>query len=655
MAEMLRAPERDRLIAYLERHLLRSLPLDGRDVAALRETHVPFATSEWCWTADTAAAVELLAQPALRPSWGKLSDRLTDLLLAMGSGPLLMRRVAAPECRIVQADPRDLLVVTATHQFSGDLSRGEVRQSVRGAPSGRSVHHTGHLVEFRVGRQRFCLDVEDAIADFGVLPQAGGALLFHESVLQVRTGLLRKQDRVVGRLRYEYRISAGDPRLLLSVTLRAEPGVELTHVRLTTAVDELSGDPRRPFGQIALGSNGQTRGVPVPPDGLTTLQAGPTELISLIEETAPGAALGLHIAPQSPQAVLSVKGQGRDGRLHWLLTRHACASLAGGAQFQAVEARLLTAGSAALGLPAYAALLRDPAALAGRDPGLTSDHGVALNAVATQLLHSATRAYDPPLPEPRRAELRAWYDRHLDTLFAATGEGSPQGLQGGRASLRSLAFTLISLDSLHRATGDERYGTRLARGLDLLLAMQRPEEEGGAFAEPGQAAYLDAHAAALLALARVALRWPDPRLQQALLRGLAAVRIAVLEVPLETGLHSLETPLVRSRRADGRWEEDGGFWSFKLGLLMRAASALQLAAKAGAVTLDAAQQQAAQALHDACFRALRGRVREVDATLEVRTSPVAGEGNASTQSTVLLGLTAPDAASARLPGSAVTA
>lgn len=647
MAEMLRAPERDRLIAYLERHLLRSLPLDGREVAALRETHVPFATSEWCWTGDTATAVELLAQPGLRGRWGKLSDRLSELLLAMGQGPLLMRRVAAPECRIVQADPRDFAVVTATHRFTGDLSKGILRQAVREAPNGRPVHYTGHLVEFRIGRQRFCLDVEEAIAEFGVQPQPGGALLFHESVLKAEVGLLRKATKVVGRLRYEYRITAGDPRLQASVTLRAEPGVQLTHIRLTTAVDELSGEPRHPFSQISLTAGGQSRAVTLGDGPLATLQTGATELVSLIEENTPGAALGLHIAPAVPAIVYSVKAQPRDGRLHWLLLRHACDSLGGGAQFQAVEQRLLTAGSATLGLPAYAEILRDPASLAGRDLGLTADHGVALNAVATQLLHAATRAYDPPLPEPRRAELRAWYDRHLDLFFAALGEGTPEGLRGSRVYLRSLAFALVSLTSLHRATGEERYGARLARGLDLLLTLQRPEAEGGAFAEPGQAAYLDNHAAALLALARISLRWPDPRLQEAIARGIAAIRVGQQEVPTEAGLHALETPLVRSRRADGRWEEDGGFWSFKLGLLMRACSAVALAVEQGALALDPATRQALATLQEASFRALRGRVKEVDGTLEIRTSPLAGEGNAATQPTVLLGLTAPDAATLR--------
>ncbi|WBV42776.1 hypothetical protein [Pseudoroseomonas cervicalis] len=649
MAEMLRAPERDRLIAYLEQSLRRSVTLGGREGLALRETHAPFATADWCWTADSAAAVELLAQPGLRPRWAKLCDGLTDFLLTMGEGRVLSRRLAPPELRLLRDDPRDLHIVTATHEFRGDLSRGRLRQSLRAGPTQRALDYTGHLVEFRLGRERFCLDVEDTIVDQGLRREGDAVFLFHESALTVKAGLLLKKPRDVGRLRYEYRIAAGDPRLHLSVTLRAEPGVGLTRLRLTTAVDELSGDPQRVFAHLGLGAGGAYRHPAAPEgDATATLQEGTTELVSLVEDVLPAEALGLHIAPAAPQAVVNVKLQARQGRPHWLLLRHGRDRLEGGQSFTAQEARLLTGGTDRAALADYAAMLRDPAVGSGRDPGLTMDPGVALNAVATQLLHDAAGSYEQRLEPARRASLRAWYDRHLEALFQGMGEGSPAGLQPRRAALRSLAFALLSLDAMHRATAEEPYALRLARGLDLLLAMQQPEEAGGAFAEPGQAAYLDGHAAAMLALSRIALRWPEPRLHAALRRALAAIGQAAMQIPLEAGLYRIDTPLVRSRREDGRWSEDGGFWSFKLGLLMRALQALLLAQAQGAVPLEPAEQQRAEALRGAAFQLLRGRVGELDAALELRTSPVATEGNAATQPVVLLGLTGPDAAIARL-------
>lgn len=649
MAEMLREPERDRLIAYLERRLLRSVALDGLSIQALRETHAPFPTAAWCWTADAAAAVELLAQPELRGKWGGLTDDLTDFLLAMGTGDLLLRRVAAPECIVVKPDPRNFSIRTGTHDFQGDLSKGLVRQSVRGGPARRDLRHTGHLVEFRLGRQRHCLDVEDTIEDFGLDAQPGRAILFHESLLKVPSGLLRKGETVVGRLRYEYTIRSGDPRLMLAVTLRAEPGVTLADVRLTTALDDLSGEARRPIAQIVLGAatGAAYRTMPVPSAGLATLQQGAVGLISLVEEAPPGAANGIHIRPMAPESVLNVKGQAQSGRLHWLLTRYATPRLEGGEAFTVQEARLLTAGTLAPATTAYAAMLHDPNILSGRDPGLTADHGTALNAMATQILFARHGAYNPPVPPERLAAMQSWYDRHLRAFFDAMGGASQ--MQAARSYLRSLAFALLSLDTMQRATGDDRYWALLEQGVALMLPLQRPDENGGAFADPEQAAYLDCHAAAMLALARILLRAPEPALQQSLRRALGAIRLGSVDVALEDGKrHNLDTPFVRGRRADGAWEDDGGFWSFKLGLLMRALKATRLARDAGALALEPAELQRLQTLLDAGFRALRGRVRDEPGCLEVLTSPLAGEGNAATQPIVLLGLMAPDAAVARM-------
>ncbi|PHK93358.1 hypothetical protein CR162_19040 [Pseudoroseomonas rhizosphaerae] len=645
MAELLREPERDRLIAYLERHLLRTVTLDGQAVPALRETHPPFPTSEWCWTADSATALEMLAQPHLHDRWRGMADGLTDFLLGMGTGHLLFSRVSPPECVVRSADPRQFLIRTRSHEFRGDLSRGVLVQSVRGGAARREIHHTGHLVEFRTGRQRHCLDVEDSIVDCGVEPRPDGVVLFHESALRVQGGLLRKTEREVGRLRYEYAIGGGDPRLLLRVTLRAAPGVVLENVRLTTALDALSAEPERPFRHLVAERNGRLQPLPVPGAELIALHQGPTRLFSLTEEAAPGAANGVHIAPLAPQALHSIKAQGLQGRLHWVLTRYLFPRLEGGAEAAIREARLLTAGTHAAGLPAYEAILADPAILSGRDAGLSADVGTALNAMATQLFFAARNAYAVPLPAERQAQMRVWYDRHLAQFFAGMEAGGEPAM--GRAYLRALAFALLSLDTMLRATGEARYAALLDDGLTLLLRLQQPEEAGGAFADYGQAAYLDCHAAAMLALARLLPRRPEPAVQAALRQALAAVRVGTLDVPLEKGPHRLDTPFVRRRR-NGRWDEDGGFWSFKLGLLMRALNALRLAAQGGFIVLEPAEQEHVAALSEACFAGLRGRVRDLGDTLEVLTSPVAGEGNAATQPAVLMGLMAPDEAILRL-------
>ncbi|MCQ4162317.1 hypothetical protein NON00_20605 [Roseomonas sp. GC11] len=652
MAEMLRAAERDRLIVYLEQMLLRDVTLGGAVRPALRPTPAsavlpgappgapPDAAA--CRTEDAAVAAELLSLPALRPRWATLADGLTDLLLAQGETAVLLAHAAPASCAILSADPRALHIVTATHEFRGDLSRGLLWQVAHGRPE-HGLHHTGHLVQFQIGFDRFTLDVEDAITDQGVLPQPDGALLFHESTLKVKTGLLVKRERVVARLRYEYRIIAGDPRLHMAVTLRAEPGIRLRRVRLATAVDGLSTDVPRPFSHLALGSAGGGGLLPaaLPADGAPLLREGPASFVSLVEEAPAEAALGLHLAPAAPGAVVGLRLEQREGRPHWLLLRHGTDSLPAGGSLEVREARLLTLGTLA-GEPAtYAALLRD-GALAGRGPGLCPDPGVVLHALATQIRHDAAGAYEAPLPPGRREALLAWCRRHLDALFARLGEGTPEGPRPGRLPLRSLAFTLLALDALHHATGEEGFLLRLRAGLALLLAQQNPAAEGGAFALPGRPPLLADHAAALLALAVLAPRRLEPRLEPALRQGLAALQQRRMMARVEGEEFPLETPLVRAPTPEGGWVEDGALTTLALGLMMRALQAVRAAGEAGAVTLAPAEMQHAQALLDAGFQMLRRRVRERGQALEILAGAFAGEGSAEAQLAVLLGLTAPE-------------
>jgi hypothetical protein len=663
MPDMLRPPERDRLIAYLERHLARPRPWEGTEVTALRDNAAGQIDSELCWTADAAAAVELLSMPALRPRWAALGDGLTDFLLAMGGDTLLHDRTTRPGCVVDSLDPHDFRVLTGTHEFTGDLSRGLVRQAVRAPaesrPGARStmreVLHTGNLVEFRIGKTSHCLDVEDSVTRFGLLPREGSVLLFHESDLRAPHGLLRREG-IVGTLRYEYTIRAEDPLLRLRVTLKAAPGVRLEEARVTTALDELSGGPpERPFGRIVLGAGGAMRPLRLEAEALANLHQGPAESLSLVEEAPPALAHGLHLRLASAARLRSIKLATRDSdgaaRPHWLLSRYQVAVLAGGESFTLEEDRLLAAGTLAGSEHAYAALLADPARLAGRDPGTGEGQGLALNAVAAQIFFTTSGAYEraeaPPLPLERLARLRAWYDRHLLAFFAAMADApaadGPIGtLRPGRVGLRGLGFALLSLDLIAgapRMPDSPNYAALREAGLRALLARQ--DEAEGTFTEAGGEAALEGHAAALLALARLALRRPEERTATALRRGLAALRLGP---PLRGEPKAQRHPLLRSRRADGEWSADDGFRSATLGLLMRAMAVLTEADRAGAVPLETPEREHMQAIFDTCFRLLRGRVRLREEDLEVLSDPFATTGDAATQPVVVLALLSPDEA-----------
>jgi len=648
MPEMLRPPERDSLIAFLERNLLQDVRLGDQDHQALRETLADSPTAGATWTEAAARAVELLALPNIRHRWSGLSERLTDFLLAMGEGPILHRQAALRGCRIGSTDPQDFRVSTAAYEFTGDLTRGLLRQRPAAGVEGAEVVHTGHLVEFTSGGANHCLDVEDSTSHAGVSPQPDGSVvLFHESLFSARAGLMRR-TRFVARLRYEYTVRPDDPRLQLRVMLKTAPKVALRDIRLTTALDEMSA-AATPFGQLVLSAGGRTAPLPQPQDELTTLHLGRADALSLTETAAPPLATGVHLGFPAADRLMSIKLVSKAGdagyarRPHWLLTRYRIPLLGPGQSATVEEERLVTFGTLQGAEATYASLLRDPAPLRGRDPGLARDIGAALNGMATQILFSTASGHGG---EARLARMQQWYDRHAPA-FLAVPPPRP----------RELAFALLSLDAMRRlpaSTGPD-YAALLASGLDALLACQ---DAGGTFIEPGGAPDLGGHAAAILLLSRLALAQhamaaetqgsPDPRLATALRRALLPLQLGSMWVGQGEGARELPSPILHAATPDGGAKDDGRL-SSRLGLAMRGLGVLILAARAGAVPLEPAERSHLEALYDSCFRLLRGRLRSSPEQLEVLADSDRADGDAITQSVVALALLAPDEAVLALP------
>lgn len=632
MPELLRQPERDRLIAFLETGLWRRDSFGGQPLAVPRDA----ATSTTlCLTDAAARAVELLALPGVRDRWGSFSDQLTDTLLAMGEGPLVRRGVRAPGLILLSSEPQDFRIVAGAYEFTGDLSRGLVRQTLRDG-TGPAMVHSGHLLEFRSGGASHCLDVEDNTSHFGIEQQPdGGVQLFHESLFSAPVGLLRKK-RFAARLRYTYTIRPDDPRLHLQVMLKTAPNVTLRDIRLTTALDELSS---RNFGRIVLGAEG--RHTPVNPviqsgaaEELATLHLGQAEALSLVEEAPFGRALGVHLGLLSGQRLLSVKliskapEAGAPPRPHWLLSRYRQEVLAGGQAFTVEEERLLTPGTQAGTEDSYAILLRDPAALRGQDPGTTPDLGVVLNAVAAQLVFAETGAHH--LPPARQARLRAWYNRHLTHWFN-TLAGDPSRLVPGE-----LAFILLSLDTALRASWPEdgpNHATLLDGGLEMLLSRQG---EDGTFTEAGTAPTLAGHLATMLLLARMALRQKEERrVARALRRALAALELHGTTEGHGKRARPMDVPALRGA---ARVESD----SQLISLALRSLGLLTHAINQGALVLEAAERSHLRTLFDASFRLLRTRLQTSAEALEVRSDSDSPHGDAATQAMALLALLAPD-------------
>lgn len=628
-------------VAFLKARLLRPITVEGRLHQALAETEAPVGESRWFWTDDNAKALELLAMPALWDAEPAMGEAILGFILAMSAGPGISRRAAEPQLVIRRDDPQDFLILTPFHEFSGNLAKGVLHQACR-FNDGRSriaASHTGNLVGFRHRGRKHSIDVEDGIIDCGIERSGADVLLFHDSLVQVPGSLLRTAPYPVARLRYEYRVSGDDPRLRLRVTLTAVQA--LSGIALSTAADGMQ-DRRR---VVTLGlAGGAARVLRHHPEGVAKFHQGPLEHIALHEDGMPGHAHALHIRPAEAATVKSVVATyTQPDRPHWVVLRHDGGSLAENASVTIEEARLLTSGGGLTEAPAVAAAMAGTAMPQGIDPSTSYDRGAELNAVATHCFFAGAGGYATPIPPARQAMLRGWFDRQAAAYFR---DLAPAGDPAARmVFVRGLAFAVLAFDTMLRATRDSRYETDRQAALELLIAAQSGSPDNAAFLDTGEAtAFLDCHAAALLALARLVRPDGDARLGPALRRGLAALRFGAIRPPQGDTAMPFDTVVVRTEAAEGRITEDGAFWSYKAGLLLRALRAVEHAVLAGNLDLSAAERRRAADLAKTCEAQLAGCLRRHADGAEYLTSPYANETNSETQPWALLALASPDAA-----------
>ncbi|MBP0494121.1 hypothetical protein [Roseomonas indoligenes] len=612
MPDLLHAQERDRLLASLRR-LLRQVNVDGEPLAGLAQTEEPGAP---LLTRDNALAAELMAVPALRAVDPGLADAALGFTAAMmeevGPPPRGALPLRAPHAEILRADPRDLRVLTPWHEYTGDLAHGVLRQRLRGDGRERDVLHTGNMVRLRLhggvpgllGRLSLrprTLDVEDAVTDQGLQAEGTGVVMWHESTLHLSPapGL----RLVAGTVRYEYRASAADPVLRLTVILKAGAKAGLSQVRLTTALDALS-EGAVPFPRISFGRGGtQTRR----PDGAfgeeERIAEGPLDSVHLWQAGPEEAAAVLHIRPRAAESVFSLRVSARAGVPHWLVLRHTMPEVPRGGTVTLREDRLLARGVVRGTPEAGLRLLRAPDSLAGRDPGQTTA-GPPLVALASVLLNAP--AFHPPLPRDRLARLRDILDRHLAALPEAEEEGAALAPD-------ELAPMVLVLDALLRAGGLPRERRRLRGLLGQLAAAASPD---GAIGNG-----LMTHGAAILALARGATLIGEPWVEEALRKAILALS------PEGPGLAGVDTSGPASTPA--------------LAMLLRGLRTTELLAAGGGIAPGPAAMERLTAVRDLLLGTLSARLRAREDRLEVLPGG-AGEPDAASIAALLLAVLSPD-------------
>lgn len=639
----------DAMVAFIKTNLVKTAQLDlGDAFLALSETAVRFNDTSWFWTDDNAKAAELLSDPVLYDADPATANAAMDFVLRMSEGAVIQRRCAKAELRVLSVDPAAFRVETAFFIIEGDLARGIVRHSLR-FNDGRTVtaaQHTGNMISFRHARRSATFDVENTITRHEIRVEERSVVLSHTSTLQRAPTFLHRDPPVLAELTYSYSVSADRPSVGLTVTLAPMPGVTLRDVVLSTAIDQMSIVPGVDYRAVAIRSKGSNQTHRTIADKRVFLHSGPADYCSVVQEGAsPGFSYAIHTLLRDGAKLDDILARGQlEGRLHWLINRYAMGTVSGDNPAIIREERMVTGGGYYDALEHYTAVLSNGLGGGSSDPSMTYDIGAELNAIATHILFARMDQYAKRPSETRLESLTTWYDRHVQRYFDFIRPGEAGDLD--RIFTRGIAFTVLSLDCMLRATADERYRTYLNTAVQLILRMQRRRDYGrdthdATFGDTwaGLTPFLDNHAACLLALARASRHGdPDGALGRAIQDGILGIRLYSGVVDLGGGHLEAYDGLAVLNPSEFGSHADTGFWNFKLGVVLRALYAAGHAAADGAIVANALDRQRREIRQDVACSMLASCMRKTGETLEILTSRIAGETNSETQPWVALGL-----------------
>lgn len=611
---------------------------DDSGLVAVAETALPFAGTRWFWGDDAGKVAELFCLPTLAAEQPDLASRLIDLVMALSPAGLIHRRIGPADLRVESDDPRDLKVATPFTITFGDLSRGRIQQAIR-FNDGRTrpivCFVPGTLTASWRGRPVTC-DLAAAIFAQEVTHDGDSVMLRHVSTIRDPGDVTRELATVT----CTYSLAANRSIVGFELAVRPARFVTLKDITVTPGLGDL--DQLGHFDTLTtLGSTSQPHIAPAL--GSLPLSAAAMPYLCLWESRSlPGHAVGVHMAPADTATKLSAVTD--DERLTGLRLHYRSRAATRRTPFVVRDTRLVTTGGYYDRAAEYRDLIHD-AGDGGwcRDPSMSYDTGVELNAVATWLFFASTNAYGT-VPPDRMTTLRAWYDRHLSLYRDHLRPDDPNVHE--RIFVRGLAFVILSLDTIARVHPDAGYDRLADRLTNLLLDTQTPVAGdpdaavfGSGLPDAPWRPELDSQCAALLALGRRACTEPpSTALAAAIAAGVTALRIATPSSS-SYGNDPLDHPtIVISRSMDDDDLVDTGFWTYKLGLALRAFHLIDHAATTGRLALPDATRAHLQQLAATATQALLRAADYRDGLIEVRTSFNAGETNSETQPWAALGL-----------------
>ena len=603
-------------IGFLEHDLLK--PTGVGATRALAETASELGEERWFWTDDNAKALELFALPALNAAHPQTARDLLSFVEAMSAGQAIYRRAGLPQLAVQSADPARIDLSAGFLNLKGNLRQDELTLSMR-YHDGRTqdaMRFGAHAARFNALGRAHVLSAQANAEYASVIVRADGLRLLLRASLMDTTSTPPKR---LARMWLRYDFALGDPWFNRTLDFKVFTEGGANGVEVTLGLNQLDQLATR-FNQLCMHDRGGPVRCEVPRSALT-LDA-PGQYLMVANRDSMGFSYALTVAPSAPP--LRIQSTGSEAAINRVEATYALGTFRQGEK-KSIRERLLFSNGQINDSAQPLAALADaaPAALHGLDLSISYDYGAELNAVACYRWQISKGK--------QRAHLREWFDRHYAQFATAAARPATGDLRSA-VMTRGLSFALLGLDCMARAEPNApSYAQALKVHTAQLLALQinaaddqrRGVFEGGAVA----GVYLDTHAAAMLALARMTLRRDaEPATHDALRRGLAALQISA----------NGGAQLITDARDAGVLTQDQ--WSYSAGLLARAMTAVLLSASAGHLALSDEEQAKAQALQSSARAAIARAFKVHQDRTEILTQAYASEGNSETQPWALLGL-----------------
>lgn len=598
----------------------------GTELTALTETEKPINDDDWFWTDDNAKALEALSVPEIFPKFTTEVGRLTQFVIENSPQPFVFRRRASGRLVVASNNPSDFSIVTGLMNFHGNLQKGEVRQSYRFHDGRTEDSHCsgGEEIRFSVDGIQHSAFLRDTIVRTEIRNKGNTVELEYASEL-------RAKSKLVGEVTVTHVIDRDLPYVRYVARVKATSKATLEQVRLSASLDQLDAMSNVRYSEF-FGFNPNSKQQAeraAATESTRAIQRGHVKWWALTQDGTRGFTYAILSMPEGDSPISEISATEKANAFHRIRVDYEMGTLAPNVQASRAERRALTAGGLYGDMATYDSILSNLDRFPAVDLSISYDIGAELNGVAAAYHSDMHRLSGHPELKPVAyvPKTRKWFDDILaayEKHFAIEVHGSYP-----YAFPRGLAFVILAVDTMYKATGDNGYFEKIRPLTEVLLTFQSKQPTtAGSFRCLGSTIKFDCHAAGIIAAARAAVATRNPQFVNAARRGLHAYQVDP-NGKVGEDVYVFE---------DSEKVRDTYFWTFKAGLLLRSLDAIDVLVDKKLLSLDTAETTALADLRKRGTDYILKAIHPRENLSEIYTSSQSTETNSETQSWVALGL-----------------